>query len=360
MGGESMASSPEQAARQRQVRSEVAPVVRRLVEGALIGPSHQLLCYGCGRGADVAWLKVRGFDVTGFDPYPPFGYSEAPREKYDRVLMIYLMSRLKTDANRRSAVMKAFRHVRPGGYLIIASRNGARLARARGGTREEGAAYLEGLLDECETESISTPVLRDEGSGLCLMARRAGLHQPSTPWEWVDDPVRFAAVCEQLNRAPVVALDVETTLEEPRKLCTIQLGVPGQTWIVDALALDDLDPLKRVMENDAVEVVIHNALFEEQMLGKHGIRITRIFDTLPASRKKHGRNKVRGSHKLGDVCERELGIYLDKSKQTSDWTRRPLDPTQLAYAAIDAEVLLDLYHVFKPPREPEPLDLFPM
>ena len=330
------------------------------MEAAILEPSQHLLCYGCGRGADVAWLKVRGYDAVGYDPYPPFGYSEPPEGKYDRVLLVYLMARLKTDVNRRSIVAKAFNYVRPGGHLLIASRNAQRLARTTGGaTREDAAAYLEGLVSDCDTVSVEFPALGEEETGLCLMASRAGIHQPATSWEWVDDPTRFTEICARLNEAPVVALDVETTLEEPRVLCTVQLGVPGQTWIVDALAMKDLGPLKTVMENDAVEIIIHNALFEEQMLGKHGIRITNVFDTLPASRKKHG-TKVRGTHKLGDVCERELGVYLDKSNQTSDWTRRPLDPDQLAYAAIDAEVLLDLYDIFKPPKEPEPLDLFPM
>ena len=46
------------------------------------------------------------------------------------------------------------------------------------------------------------------------------------------------------------------------------------------------------------------------------------------------------------VCERELGISLDKSSQTSNWSRRPLDADQLRYAALDAEVLLVLYDRF--------------
>ncbi len=43
------------------------------------------------------------------------------------------------------------------------------------------------------------------------------------------------------------------------------------------------------------------------------------------------------------VCERELGISLDKGEQTSNWSRRPLDADQLRYAALDAEVLLQLF-----------------
>ena len=61
------------------------------------------------------------------------------------------------------------------------------------------------------------------------------------------------------------------------------------------------------------------------------------------------------------MCERELGVVLDKSAQTSMWTRRPLDPEQVRYAAMDAEVLLGLYErlaaVLR--EEPEQLPLYP-
>jgi hypothetical protein len=43
------------------------------------------------------------------------------------------------------------------------------------------------------------------------------------------------------------------------------------------------------------------------------------------------------------VCERELGVSLDESEQTSNWSRRPLDANQLRYAALDAEILLELH-----------------
>ena len=56
--------------------------------------------------------------------------------------------------------------------------------------------------------------------------------------------------------------------------------------------------------------------------------------------------RVLGGHSLGSVCERELDRVLDKGEQTSDWTRRPLSASQVAYAALDAEVMLELYEVF--------------
>jgi ribonuclease D len=47
-----------------------------------------------------------------------------------------------------------------------------------------------------------------------------------------------------------------------------------------------------------------------------------------------------GGHSLLAVARRELDCVLDKRSQTSDWSRRPLTPSQ---PAMDVEVLVDLY-----------------
>ena len=111
------------------------------------------------------------------------------------------------------------------------------------------------------------------------------------------------------------------------------------------------------MESEDVIKLIHNADFEKMMFSKHQIQIMNVYDTLVVARK-HQKKVGSGGNKLGEVCERELQIYLDKSLQTSDWTQRPLSEEQLKYAAIDAEVLVLLHRVFSPPKVAENLELF--
>jgi ribonuclease D len=76
-----------------------------------------------------------------------------------------------------------------------------------------------------------------------------------------------------------------------------------------------------------------------------GIALHGVFDTLEASRRLRGAVAL-GGHSLAMVCERELGLSLDKSSQTSNWSHRPLRADQLRYAALDAEILLQLYDRF--------------
>lgn len=169
------------------------------------------------------------------------------------------------------------------------------------------------------------------------------------PVRWVDTPAGLVEACERLAETPILGLDVETTLHS-HALCLVQVATPGEVILFDALNLEDLSPLESLFGDPAVVKVIHNATFERSVLARVGLRLFGVTDTLDLS--KATRKGVEGGHSLKAVCARELGLELDKSQQTSDWTRRPLTARQVAYAALDAEVLLALYDRFNPGPPP--------
>lgn len=179
-----------------------------------------------------------------------------------------------------------------------------------------------------------------------LRAERAPVLRPATrdlarPLIWVDTRAALEDAVTALLQEPHVGLDVETTLKS-RTLCLIQLAGATATYLIDALALDDLSPLERLLSAPDTLKLIHNASFERSVLGAHGLTIEPVLDTLERSRAARGRT-AEGGHSLKAVCARELGIALPKNEQTSDWTTRPLTPTQRDYAALDAELLLKLF-----------------
>lgn len=176
-------------------------------------------------------------------------------------------------------------------------------------------------------------------------AERAARVQARRPVRWIDSDRALGEVCRALAAEPVIGLDVETTLGS-RALCLVQLAGSRFTAVIDALAISDLTGLAALLGDGGVVKVIHNASFERSVLGAHGVAIENIFDTLAVSRRLRGRDAPDG-HGLAAVAARELGLALDKTAQTSDWTRRPLSAGQLAYAALDAEVLIDLYGAFQ-------------
>uniref|UniRef100_A0A915EKX7 3'-5' exonuclease domain-containing protein n=1 Tax=Ditylenchus dipsaci TaxID=166011 RepID=A0A915EKX7_9BILA len=65
-------------------------------------------------------------------------------------------------------------------------------------------------------------------------------------------------------------------------------------------------------------------------------------DAKPAEEPKKNIENLRNTG-LSSLCKRMLGSGLDKQEQCSVWTRRPLRPRQLRYAALDAYCMLLIY-----------------
>ncbi len=167
---------------------------------------------------------------------------------------------------------------------------------------------------------------------------------------WPRRPVYTIAGDDSLHRAadairqfPLIGLDVETSFGGA--LATIQVATSAATAVIDVLAVSSLEALRPLFESPSILKVIHCAGVERGALGRRGLTIRSIFDTHIASRRKHG-PRPQGGHNLGAVVRRELGLVLDKRQRFSNWMNRPLSPEQIRYAALDAEVLVDLHRVF--------------
>ncbi|MCX6348322.1 MAG: hypothetical protein NTV79_02310 [Candidatus Aureabacteria bacterium] len=110
--------------------------------------------------------------------------------------------------------------------------------------------------------------------------------------------------------------------------------------------LKDLASIYRVLTDPGILKIVHYSPFEQGVFRRLGVEIGPIFDTFDASKKLRG-EMTRWDHSLDAVCRRELGRPLDKTYQKSHWLRRPLSPEQIKYAALDAEVMLMLYDIFR-------------
>ena len=208
-------------------------------------------------------------------------------------------------------------------FLANVKVNGTRLAARPSGKRLEDAAA--------------------KGS-LPLDFREHGGATPRNEVQWVDTPEALEAVAEELRAADVIGLDVETALDFDT-LCLLQVATDQRTFLIDPFTVGDLKPLVDVLSGTKPFKVIHNARFEHRVFASLGITLDGVFDTLEVSRRIRGEDAL-GGHSLAAVCERELGIALDKSAQTSNWSRRPLAADQLRYASLDVEVLISLYARF--------------
>lgn len=108
------------------------------------------------------------------------------------------------------------------------------------------------------------------------------------------------------------------------------------TALIDPIALDGaLQPLAEALGGP--EWVLHAASQDLPCLADLGLRPARLFDTELAGRLA-GFDRVS----LGALVERMLGYRLEKGHSAVDWSRRPLPPEWLTYAALDVELLIAL------------------
>ena len=158
---------------------------------------------------------------------------------------------------------------------------------------------------------------------------------------WIRTTGELAELVGSLAGRRAVALDTESdSLHHHReKVCLVQIGVEEGGWLVDPLAARDLSPLGPLLADPAVVKVLHGADYDVTTLKRDfGFTFASVFDTMIASR-------VLGRPEIGlqALLRTEFGIALAKDSQKDDWSRRPLTPTQEAYALADVAHLIPLH-----------------
>jgi ribonuclease D len=158
---------------------------------------------------------------------------------------------------------------------------------------------------------------------------------------WVRTPDELAALARALAGVTAVGLDTEADSlhHYPERLCLVQVADPaGRVWLVDPLALPDLEALRPLYADAATRKVFHSAENDLAHLKRRfGFTFQNISDTALAAR-------LLGVRELGldALLERYLGVQAPKSQQKADWARRPLTPAQELYAAEDVLHLIEL------------------
>lgn len=86
-------------------RTTISAPVQLLSRHGLLAPGRTFFDYGCGRGGDVAALRVEGYDAKGWDPhYVP----DAPIVPADIVNLGFVVNVIEDPAERIEALTRAF------------------------------------------------------------------------------------------------------------------------------------------------------------------------------------------------------------------------------------------------------------
>jgi ribonuclease D len=155
----------------------------------------------------------------------------------------------------------------------------------------------------------------------------------------VDTPEELAACCAHLATAAVMGFDTEFIGEESYhpKLCLIQVATEQRLFLIDPLALKNLEPFWRVLADPSHVVVVHAGREEVRLCHLwSGLTPGNLFDLQIAA----GLVGLPYPMGHGGIVQELLGQRLDKGETLTDWRRRPLTSSQLRYASDDVRYLI--------------------
>ena len=161
----------------------------------------------------------------------------------------------------------------------------------------------------------------------------------------IDTETQLPSVAAELAGARHLYLDTEfDSSKAGKKLSLVQVSKDGgeqaNIYLIDALKIRDLSPLREPFANAAAEWVLHAGLQDIELLVERlNIDTPRkVFDTQIA----WALLGPEASVSLSYLKFKILGIRAGKPHQADDWLRRPLPESQLRYAASDIEHLPEI------------------
>ncbi len=154
---------------------------------------------------------------------------------------------------------------------------------------------------------------------------------------------KLTEVCNRFAQLPFVTLDTEFIREKTYwpVLCLIQIASPDEAYCIDPLAEDiDLSALFDLLQNERVVKVFHAARQDLEIFYHLTGQIPMpLFDTQVAA-------MVCGfgeSASYQQLVQDLTNTAIDKSMRYTDWSKRPLTDTQIAYALHDVTHLVHVY-----------------
>lgn len=155
----------------------------------------------------------------------------------------------------------------------------------------------------------------------------------------VESETALALLIQALETVTDVAIDAERAsgFRYSQKAYLIQIAIRDQgIWLLDPVSGIDLEPLVRPLNSKTW--LLHAATQDLPCLAELGFRPAGLIDT-ELSARIVGLERVG----LGSVCESLLGLELAKEHSAADWSQRPLTQEMLDYAALDVDVMFELW-----------------
>lgn len=151
-------------------------------------------------------------------------------------------------------------------------------------------------------------------------------------YQLLDQPGSLGPLLDAIEKVDEVALDTEADnmYHYKTRVCLLQFLVDGDVFLVDVLAPGlKLEPLWKILASK--HLIMHGSDFDLRLL--HDLcRFSphSLFDTMLAA-------QLLGLQRIGlaSLLEQHFAVALDKDGQKANWSKRPITPKLLNYAALD-------------------------
>ena len=166
-----------------------------------------------------------------------------------------------------------------------------------------------------------------------------------TPDETQFQPISFITAYEELSKASILYIDIETTglnfLQD--SIVTVQVSHNDSNQYIFVIDNDQrrVDALIKLLNNAKI-LVGHNLKFDLKFLIKQGLQPNQVYDTFICEQILTAGTNVRNNLKA--VVQRYCNVSLSKQAQTSFKPNSTLSSQQLSYAALDIAYLPHIMH----------------
>lgn len=152
------------------------------------------------------------------------------------------------------------------------------------------------------------------------------------PYQLLDQPGSLTPLLRAIEQVDEIALDTEADnmFHYRTRVCLLQFLVGKDVFLVDVLAPGlSLQPLWHALEKK--HLIMHGSDFDLRLLHDLcGFQPSSLFDTMLAA-------QLLGLQRIGlaALLDQHFGVALDKEGQKANWSKRPITPKLLNYAALD-------------------------
>jgi len=169
------------------------------------------------------------------------------------------------------------------------------------------------------------------------------LDKPRLPVHTVDSSEELQVLINALSNVEQVAIDAERAsgFRYSQKAYLIQIAIRDLgIWLVDPVS--DVDLTELIAPLNSKTWLLHAATQDLPCLAELGFNPAGLIDTELTAR-------IAGLERvgLGSVCEVLLELELAKEHSAADWSQRPLTEEMLDYAALDVDVMFELWDALK-------------